>query len=1634
MKWKKVISAVLTAAMVLPVCPPGVGKMEANAAGIVTDGDLGDYQTEAPKPDEVVPDANQYQYQKEELAAFCHFGMNTFTGSEWGNGKEDPSNFSLTTPLDADTYVKALKDAGFQKLIVTAKHHDGFCIWRSAYTDHDLESTNYEGDVLAEISAACTKYDMDMGLYLSPWDVNSPAYGYYDKDGNPLCGSNGQPLNGRTWEEVEELDALDYNEYYNNQLIEILGNDKYGNDGKFTEVWMDGAKGDGAAVQNYDFTRWFTTIQKYEGREAGREADCMLFGAESYTTVRWIGNENGFAHEETWSKSTIDREQNTIDSNSQGGYTKGYPDGNQWTVPEADARITSGWFWGASKSTPKSLEDLGEMYFRSVGHNAPLLLNVPPNNQGTVDQAILERLDEFGTAVRETFRTNYAAAQGASVSADQVRGNDKAYSPANLVDGEDSSYWTVDDGEQTGTVEIDLGAVRNIDVVSIEESIELGQRITGFRVEYRNQEGQWNVFEEGTTIGAKRLCRRAPVRADKIRITVTGTTGGVPVLNEVGVYKAAEGFEVSSPVPEDLVVVDNTDKDLSDGNGFAYSGWTQETSESMIGGTGMWANPGAELVLTFRGTKAWLFGTVDPNHGTADIYLDGSTEAETIDTYGTGRKLNQVIYTTPDLEYGTHTLRLVTRTKATGIQAAGILDNQGQGLFEIESPEYQVTEGVDEAVNITVRRVGGAVGTVKVDFQVNPGSAMQADFDADANQTLVFAEGETEKTVAVAIYRNSGEDERRFEDFTAEILPAAGEEEKAAIGFTGKTTVTIFEPQEAEAQELLDLIVEARGCREALYTADSYGIFRQAYRIAAAAASDQNAGVQDWSEAKAALQSAVDGLVPRTSYSEEDRFLFPTEEGQRTLAEAEYFLLDSSGAAQGQHVRVLEGEAYSNGKALDWFNAGNVISMPFTAQRAGIYTVTATVQSGALEADPNKLNWGGTHVEEGSVEVFGDASMQIQKVSFEITVTEAGDGVLTFTADQQDSPRVDCFEITPKELEEGTYQITASAGENGTISHEGTTQVSGSEEITYTITPDAGYEIADVLVDGISVGAVSEYTFSRIIENRTIEASFRFSYYTDANRAVLQPQGENAIEAEYFELIQTPVSADKYVRITENPEASNGKEVNWFEEGNKIRLPFTAETAGTYLVTAVYRSGRIQGSTQPNAFEWSGTHVEPGSLDVYGEDGASVFHEAEFEITITEAGEGELIFTAGSKAGPVIDKFVIERKTVDPDPDPQPVPVTGIVLDKTELTMKELGAEESLTATITPENAGDKTVIWSTSDPAVATVSQDGVVTAVGKGTAEITVTTQDGGKTAVCRVTVEPKEPEEPEDPKVSVSGIMMSPGEALLQKAGDGVQLQVTVYPENATDKNVTFTSSNPAVASVDEKGRVTAVSEGTAQITAATRDGGLTAICRITVKAPQDSQQPETPKPQPENPQQSQKPGKVTEVKVSRQTGDSLTVTWKKQSSADSYRVWIYKNKKWSPAGATDSNKLTIRKLKKGTPYSVKVEAVSSQGTGEASAVVKTATKPAKTGIRKTVIKKNSARLTFKKVKASGYEVWMKTGKGKYKKQKTVKKPIFTKKGLKSGKKYQFRARAYVKNGSVKVYGAFTKGRSFTLRVGK
>ena len=805
--WSLLLAGVMAGQLFFAESVPAMAK----GSDLVGEESLSEKQTKEPEKDKVLPNENQYEYQKQELAAFCHFGPNTFNEIEWGEnyGSRTPDDiFKLEADFDADTFVKTIKEAGFEKLIVTAKHHDGFCIWNSKHTEYDVESTSYknynydglQGDVLAEISAACTEYDVDMGLYLSPWDIHDDSYGYKDKDGKPLVqpiyNSQGQvtgqkPLDGMTWDEVKEKDAKesrDYNEYYNNQLIEILSDDKYGNDGHFKEVWMDGAKGSGAGYQEYTFEKWFETIQKYEGKDAGYESDCMLFGAEAYTTVRWIGNENGYANEQTWSKSKVDYTTNKIDSNNVGGFTAGYEDGNQWTVPESDARITSGWFWGTQKNTPKSVADLAGMYFNSVGHNSPLLLNIPPNTQGKIDDAILNRVTEFGQNIKDTFKSNLAA--HGTARATEVRGNDLAFSPENVLDGQDDTYWTVEDGTTTGSLVIDLGEAKTFDVVSIEEAIQFGQRIKQFKVEYSNGDSDWKVFDQGTTIGAKRLCRKGAVKADKIRITVT-TTSAVPMLTEVGVYKATVDFELPSAAPEGMQVIDERDKEFS----FSSSGWTMESGTQYLNGTNAWAKKGASFEINFTGSKIYLVGTLDSGHGTARVTIDGK-DAKEINTNAGKRAVGQIIYTSEDLEDGAHTLRLevTDNSKAIGIEGAYVINNGGLGMIGVEKAEYTMKE--DSEMKMKLVRIGGSKGEATVTVSPNPGTAIQDDFDTEGTATITFKDGEKEKDFVVITRRNTNTTGEQY--FTEEL---STKDEKLILGFNSKAKI-IIQDQEGQPEEL----------------------------------------------------------------------------------------------------------------------------------------------------------------------------------------------------------------------------------------------------------------------------------------------------------------------------------------------------------------------------------------------------------------------------------------------------------------------------------------------------------------------------------------------------------------------------------------------------------------------------------------------------------------------------------------------------------------------------------------------------------------------------------------------------------------------------------------------------------------
>lgn len=1220
----------------------------------VTDADCTDKDTAAPTPDDTVPDANQYKYQKDELAAFCHFGPNTFNELEWGfnqstqkklyEGRTPDEIFTLESDFDAETLVNTLKNAGFKKLIVTAKHHDGFCIWNSAHTEYDIASTSYkngEGDILAEISEACTAANMDMGLYLSPWDVAESTF-----------GSDGGSINNA------------YNEYYNNQLEEILSNPKYGNKGHFVEVWMDGANGYNNVPQTYNFEKWYATIQKYEGIEAGYKADCMLFGAGTHTTVRWIGNENGFADDTTWAKSRISNGQIYNDESQRAGdykgdptdgYSNGYEDGNHWTVPEADARITSGWFWGTQKNTPRTLTNLAEMYFRSVGHNATLLLNAPPNNEGKVDQAILDRVVEFGQNVQDTFRTNLAKADGTTITASNVRGNDIDFKPGNAVDDDDATYWTTDDGTTSGSLTIKWDSAKRFDVVSIEEAIQNGQHINNYKVEYKeNDNANWQTMESGVTVGSKRLIRTSPISATQVRITVGTSTGKVPQLSEVGVYKASKGFQLSGAAPDgmDSTSVNDTTKFT-----FSSSGWNPQTGTTYINGQNTWSNKaGASFTYEFDGTKVYLMGTKDPGHGQADVYIDDmDTPVATIDTHDTVRSTGAKIFESADLENGHHTLKLVAKTTAAiGVEAAYVINNGGKGMLEIENETYTMNEDSDLAVKI--KRVGGTTGEITAKLEPNPGSAIQKHFNTELISTVQFANGESEKVISPAAHANRVPTTDGDVYFTLELSSSS-----PVIGLASSAKVTILDADAITRDSLNTLITESEGLKEHLYS-EGWTAFAAALASAKTVAANENATDTQIKNAYSTLYAAKEALVVRTQYTTDDRFQFPWKTGTSATLEAEFATTITEACGDTQWRCEVNSENWaSNGKYINSLNKTNTgtdkVEYAYNAKKPGTYHVVATYRSGDTN-NGNKLAWSEANnkITAGNIttpHTKVNNVLSVGTVEFDIVVTEAGEGTLILQpVDNSGAPQLDKLEITPKNVAVESYDITATAGEGGTITAEGLADgkvsVTEGESATFTITANDGYEVSDVKVDGTSVGKRTSYTFENVTAAHTIEATFAFANYTAANPFEFPTTKgtTKTLEAEHATTITEACGATEW-RCEVNSEAwaSNGKYINSLNKtstgADSVAYAYNAPVAGTYKVTVTYRSG-----SDTNKLAWSEQDgkITAGQVATPNSKVNNVLQAktVEFNMVVTTAGAGTLVFTAPDGDSPQTDKFDIE--------------------------------------------------------------------------------------------------------------------------------------------------------------------------------------------------------------------------------------------------------------------------------------------------------------------------------------------------------------------------------------------------------
>lgn len=438
-----------------------------------------------------LPTPQQVEYQRKEKVAFVHFGVNTFTNREWGTGEEDPGVFNPTN-FNADQWAKILSENGFKTLILTAKHHDGFCLWPSEYTDHNIAESPYKdgnGDIVREVSEACDKYDIDLGLYLSPWDMHEESYG-----------------------------SPEYNTFYLNQLRELLTN--YG---EIAEVWFDGAKGEGAKDMEYDFDLWWSTVRELQ-------PDALIFSDEG-PDIRWIGNEHGFAGKTNW--STVNRDSITIGKPGQGPYLNsgeaGAPD---WVVGECDVSIRPGWFYHPEEDNEvKTVEKLTEIYMKSVGRNCTLLLNIPPDKTGQFHPTDVARLYAFSDTLDSIFSDDFMTDTDIEASSSQP-----SYSADKVSDKNWSSYWMADGDDQTPELTLRFEEPVTLNLMSLQEYIPIGQNISKFDVSIK-KEDNWQIIAEETTVGYKRILQLDEVTTDEIRIRFHEFFSP-PAINEIGLFMA----------------------------------------------------------------------------------------------------------------------------------------------------------------------------------------------------------------------------------------------------------------------------------------------------------------------------------------------------------------------------------------------------------------------------------------------------------------------------------------------------------------------------------------------------------------------------------------------------------------------------------------------------------------------------------------------------------------------------------------------------------------------------------------------------------------------------------------------------------------------------------------------------------------------------------------------------------------------------------------------------------------------------------------------------------------------------------------------------------------------------------------
>lgn len=483
----------------------------------------------APTPIGAIPTEAQVDWHKLETYAFVHFGLNTYNDLEWGYGNTPASTFAPDT-LDVEQWVTTLKRAGMKGVILTAKHHDGFCLWPTKTTDYSVKSSPWQGgkgDLVRDLSNACRKHDLKFGLYLSPWDRNNEHYGT-DR----------------------------YREIFHEQIRELTTG--YG---ELFEYWFDGANGGTGWYGGADSARSINPETYYGYHEAGEllrtnNPNIMIFGGTE-PTIRWVGNERGWAGETNY--ATYDRTKEHHHSEAQWGMR----DADKWLPAEVDVSIRPGWFYHHREDHQvRSVADLTNLYYQSVGRNATLLLNCPISLEGRIPAQDSANLIAWYEHLQRSFADNLLS--DAKVEASNSR-KGRAYRPKNLIDGSADTYWATADGVHTAELTFTLGAQRRVNNVLLQEYIRLGQRVEGFELETRNPQGAWErveTLDSLTTIGYKRIIRFSAVETDALRVRITSSRG-VICLAEVAAYFAPtllEAPEISRNDKDELII---KNKDLS---------------------------------------------------------------------------------------------------------------------------------------------------------------------------------------------------------------------------------------------------------------------------------------------------------------------------------------------------------------------------------------------------------------------------------------------------------------------------------------------------------------------------------------------------------------------------------------------------------------------------------------------------------------------------------------------------------------------------------------------------------------------------------------------------------------------------------------------------------------------------------------------------------------------------------------------------------------------------------------------------------------------------------------------------------------------------------------------------------------